>query len=86
MSENTELLSYPIGRFQIPLEYDENQISKWIDRLEVSPDWYDTAIENMDELQLKTPYQTGGWTVKQGYTSCCGQPYEWLCQIQMGPN
>lgn len=65
MNEDIELLSYPIGRFEMPLEYDETQIRKWIDRLEVSPQWYDTAIENLDEEQLKTPYRPGGWTLIQ---------------------
>lgn len=65
MTPEIEVLAYPIGKFELPLEYDETLIQKWIDRLEVSPKWYDTAIENLDEAQLKTPYRPEGWTVMQ---------------------
>jgi hypothetical protein len=65
MTPEIEALAYPIGKFEMPLEYDEMQISKWIERIEVSPKWYDTAIENLDEAQLLTPYRPGGWTVMQ---------------------
>ncbi len=48
MTPEIEALAYPTGKFEMPLEYDETLIQKWIERLEVSPQWYDTAIENLD--------------------------------------
>jgi hypothetical protein len=65
MNPETEVLAYPTGKFELPLQYDESLIAQWIDRLEVSPKWYDAAIENLDEAQLATPYRPGGWTVTQ---------------------
>jgi len=60
-----ELLSYPTGRFRLPETYDPELIRQWIQRLAVSPQWYDAAIENLDEAQLQTPYRPGGWTIVQ---------------------
>lgn len=65
MEQDIETLSYPIGRFVIPETYDDLMIRKWIDKLDVSPQWYDAAIENMDEAQLLTPYRPDGWAVTQ---------------------
>lgn len=63
--EQPEQLAYPIGRFEIPVEYGAAERNKWISVLEASPKWYDYSIENLDEAQLNTPYRPGGWTVIQ---------------------
>lgn len=61
----TEELAYPIGRFEAPVNFDNDLLNQWIDVLVSSPSWYDAIIENLDEAQLKTPYRSGGWDIIQ---------------------
>lgn len=65
MTEETEQLAYPIGRFQRPEVYDETLLNQWISKIEAAPKWYDYVIENLDEAQLNTPYRPGGWNAVQ---------------------
>jgi hypothetical protein len=65
MTENTEQLQYPKGRYQKPDDFSPQQIQGWINVLRALPSWMDACVENMDEHQLEVPYREGGWNTKQ---------------------
>ncbi|MBA3828067.1 MAG: putative metal-dependent hydrolase [Taibaiella sp.] len=65
MTDNLEELKYPIGRYERPGHYTAELKQEWMNVLEALPKWMDVCIENLDEVQLKTPYRPGGWTVIQ---------------------
>ncbi len=65
MSEDLELLKYPIGKFKKSEVFSRKSIEDAIIILKAFPMWLDASIENLDEYQLNTPYRDGGWTVNQ---------------------
>ena len=60
-----EKLKYPIGHFKKPEKITEHIRSEWISRIATLPGRLETALANMTEAQLDTPYRPGGWTVRQ---------------------
>ena len=65
MTDHLEELKYPIGRYQRPDSYTEHDINKWIQAIESLPLTMDLCIENLDSVQLHTPYRPDGWTIQQ---------------------
>lgn len=57
-------LRYPIGQYE-PQPFSEPQLKKWLIDLAQLPNRLESAILNLDEAQLQTPYRPGGWTVQQ---------------------
>ncbi|QEC44943.1 YfiT family bacillithiol transferase [Pseudobacter ginsenosidimutans] len=57
-------LRYPIGKYETQ-PFSSNQKRLWLQDIQFLPGLLETAIENLDEAQLNTPYRDGGWTVKQ---------------------
>jgi len=57
-------LRYPIGKYE-PQPFSDKQKRAWLQDIQFLPGMIETAIENLDEKQLNTPYRDGGWTVKQ---------------------
>jgi hypothetical protein len=55
---------YPIGKYQ-PVAYREQQVQEWLVDIKMLPKAIELAVQNLDEVQLHTPYRTGGWTVHQ---------------------
>jgi uncharacterized damage-inducible protein DinB len=55
---------YPIGKYE-PKPFSEQQKQAWLLDLQFLPEALERAINNLDEVQLNTPYRDGGWTVKQ---------------------
>jgi len=60
-----DTLRYPIGKFTAQESYTSDEISNFINRIETLPSRIETAIKNLSETQLDTPYRDGGWTVRQ---------------------
>ncbi|HEY4306842.1 MAG TPA: putative metal-dependent hydrolase [Gemmatimonadaceae bacterium] len=58
-------LSYPIGRFQRPDTLSDVQRYDAIESIASMPQRFRTAIANLGEQQLDTPYRPDGWTVRQ---------------------
>ena len=58
-------LRYPVGRFQPPTQFANNDIAGWIGEIEALPGRLRKAVSNLTELQLDTPYRPGGWNVRQ---------------------
>jgi uncharacterized damage-inducible protein DinB len=55
---------YPIGRYE-PKPFSEEQKNEWLDNIRQLPSELEYAIQNLDEVQLHSPYREGGWTVHQ---------------------
>ena len=55
---------YPIGYFR-EQSFSDTWKKQWINDIRNLPVILEQVIQNMDELQLETPYREGGWTVKQ---------------------
>ncbi len=58
-------LQYPIGKFERPTQIDAAQIAEWVLDLESLPERLQRLVQNLDTLQLETPYRPDGWTVRQ---------------------
>lgn len=56
---------YPIGRWHRPELVDANTLAEALDRLGDLPGNLRTAVDDLEEDQLDTPYREGGWTVRQ---------------------
>lgn len=57
-------LRYPIGHYE-PKPFSESQKQQWLADIKFLPNVIESAISNLDEKQLHTPYREGGWTVHQ---------------------
>jgi hypothetical protein len=55
---------FPIGKYE-PQPFSDKQKRAWLQDIQFLPGLLETAIENLDEKQLNTPYRDGGWNVKQ---------------------
>jgi uncharacterized damage-inducible protein DinB len=62
--ENNDTLRYPVGRFQ-KVPFDADTIAAWIAEIGQLPGQLRTAVSDLNEKQLETPYRSGGWTVRQ---------------------
>ncbi|MEO6069525.1 MAG: YfiT family bacillithiol transferase [Chitinophagaceae bacterium] len=59
-----EDLRYPIGEY-VPKPYSEETKEEWLADIQFLPQAVESAIHNLDEYQLQTPYRDGGWTIHQ---------------------
>lgn len=62
MSDDLEILRYPIGRFDAEAPFD---LAAGLDALEACPAALRAAVRGLDDSKLDTPYRPGGWTVRQ---------------------
>ncbi|MBO3698215.1 YfiT family bacillithiol transferase [Roseivirga sp. E12] len=58
-------LSFPIGEFTAPSVIDQSQIDQWIKEIAELPELMESAVRDLTEGQLDTPYRPDGWTVRQ---------------------
>lgn len=65
MTDQLDLLRYPIGQFEAPEVYTDEQLEEWIKVLEEFPAKLEKLVSALDDDQLNTPYRPGGWTVRQ---------------------
>ncbi len=65
MTNQLDELRYPIGQFEAPEQYTQEQIDSWIQILEEFPEKLIALVEDLSDEQLNTPYRPGGWTVRQ---------------------
>jgi hypothetical protein len=57
-------LRYPIGKYE-PQPYSEKLKEQWLADIQFLPNALESAVQNLDEAQLQTPYREDGWTVHQ---------------------
>jgi len=60
-----EKLKYPIGKFVMPENFDQDQASTWISEIEDLPVQIKNAVQNRSEEELNAVYRPGGWTLRQ---------------------
>ena len=56
---------YPIGHWPQPEVIDANMLAEALTTLGELPQNLRTAVDDLDDEQLATPYREGGWTVRQ---------------------
>lgn len=56
---------YPIGRYRPPTTIGAAERQAWIEDIERLPSELRSAVADLDEEQLSTPYRPDGWTVRQ---------------------
>jgi hypothetical protein len=58
-------LRYPIGEFQFCLPFSTQERMVFLAQLAEAPAKLRTAVANLSEAQLDTPYRPDGWTIRQ---------------------
>ena len=65
MTKTEDDLRYPIGRFRAVMPVTSELRSAAIDAIAGLPERMLTAVTDLDDGQLDTPYRPEGWTVRQ---------------------
>jgi uncharacterized damage-inducible protein DinB len=65
MTEDIEVLRYPIGKFKWPSEYSSELVRQNIRTISELPKKLIAEVGRLKEDQLETPYRPEGWTVLQ---------------------
>ncbi|MFN4145806.1 MAG: YfiT family bacillithiol transferase [Runella sp.] len=60
-----EHLKYPIGRFELGKTYSMTDTKTQIQTISALPSKLFNLVNQMNEVQLETPYRPEGWTVRQ---------------------
>jgi uncharacterized damage-inducible protein DinB len=55
---------YPIGKYE-PRPFSESQKQEWLNNIRQLPTELEYAIQDLDAVQLHSPYREGGWTIHQ---------------------
>ncbi len=58
-------LRYPVGKFEWPASVTPQQRQTAISEIAATPENMCTAVANLNDAQLDTPYRPEGWTVRQ---------------------
>ena len=58
-------LKYPIGKFNYPKSYSEQELRTWIDEIRNIPSAFAAKARSLSVEELGTPYRDGGWTARQ---------------------
>lgn len=61
----SEDLGYPIGKFEKPETVSPQMRDEFIKTILALPQQIESAVGDLSERQLDTPYRPGGWTVRQ---------------------
>jgi uncharacterized damage-inducible protein DinB len=76
-------LRYPVGEYE-PEPFSETIKEQWLSNIKFLPAAIETAIANLDEHQLKTPYRDGGWTVHQLVHHIADSHLNAYCRFKLG--
>ena len=60
-----EKLQYPIGKFEMPLDFDRKMVQSWIDEIKTLPSRFRMVAQSLSDEQLATAYRPDGWTGQQ---------------------
>ena len=60
-----EPLRYPVGRFRPEPQLDGARRAFFIEQIAALPATLRTAVQDLTDAQLDTPYRPGGWTIRQ---------------------
>ena len=76
-------LRYPIGEYD-PKPFSIPQKVEWLADIKFLPLAVESAILNLDEAQLQTPYRDGGWTVHQVVHHIADSHINAYCRFKLG--
>jgi len=65
IDEQIEKLKYPVGKFNAPLEFSQQDMDKWIAEIEHLPSLCRNELRDFTEEMLEESYRPGGWTARQ---------------------
>lgn len=74
---------YPIGEYQVQ-PYSDGLKDQWLADIKFLPNALESAISNLDEQQLHTPYRDGGWTVHQLVHHVADSHMNAYCRFKLG--
>lgn len=74
---------YPIGEYQVQ-PYSDELKDQWLADIKFLPNALESAISNLDEQQLQTPYREGGWTVHQLVHHVADSHMNAYCRFKLG--
>ncbi|SEF59741.1 DinB superfamily protein [Halpernia humi] len=63
--DNLEQQKYPIGKFQLPENISDQDITIHIKTIKNFPKKLKKLVENLSDEQLDTPYRKNGWKIRQ---------------------
>jgi uncharacterized damage-inducible protein DinB len=75
--------SYPIGKYE-PRAFAEDLKNQWLSDIRFLPQALESALSNLDEFQLHTPYREGGWTVHQLVHHIADSHINAYCRFKLG--
>src|SRR3989338_1245697 len=70
MNSTLEQLKYPIGQFEIPVDFNSDSRTSWITDIASFPARLKKEVLHFNDEQLDTRYRPGGWTVRQVVHHC----------------
>jgi hypothetical protein len=83
MNTTSTDLRYPIGKAE-QQPFSERQKKEWLNDMKFLPQLLETALLNLDEHQLQTPYRLGGWTVHQVAHHIADSHINAFCRFRLG--
>ena len=76
-------LRYPIGHFQIGPPPDSILRLHLLSQLAEVPDRLRAAVVDLTQIQLDTPYRSGGWTVRQVVHHLADAQMNWYLRTKL---
>ena len=76
-------LRYPIGEYD-PKPFSIPQKVEWLADIKFLPLQLESAVLNLDEKQLLTPYRDGGWTIQQLVHHVADSHINAYCRFKLG--
>ncbi|MFZ5553283.1 MAG: YfiT family bacillithiol transferase [Bacteroidota bacterium] len=70
ITENTEKLKYPIGRYTKPAAVTTERIEEWKKSIETFPERLRKETENLTDAELNYRYRPESWTIRQLIHHC----------------
>lgn len=68
--QELEKLKYPIGKFNTPETFSEDNIKNWITDIEQFPSRLNKILLYQSDVELNYRYRPEGWTIKQVVHHC----------------
>lgn len=79
-----EKLKYPIGKFEWPEIFSENQIKELIGEIESFPTTLVKVVKYLSEEELNWVYRPNGWTIKQVIHHCADSHMNSFSRFKLG--
>lgn len=78
-----EELKFPIGHFTMPTVVSKTLLNNWSTTIETFPEKIKSAVLNLSNKQLDTPYRPNGWTIRQVVHHCADSHMNSLIRFKL---